>query len=721
MPFKFNKNRWIKTVQFLAAYLVAAWTFLQFVDWTLNRYDISPYWVDVLLWIFIGIIPSLLIYLYHQERINKRILKLREKIIIPLNIVFLAIGLYFGFGNSDLGATTKEIEFTNNSGQTERKTITKEEFRIGIPIYTFENSDKNDSINWMRFGISRLLYEDLLQNKSLSPIFMYLTKTSTKIKEASVFYDFYVDGNYKKNGENYEITTYIRKSTNAKILKEQTFIGTDFLSLLDDISVFITEQSGYVETKKLKYLDFPISEFISNSEDAIREFTNGNYSKATAIDSTFALAYLQDAKRSLRYNLGTLETQDIVDKAFSNRRKLPLQKQLEVNIQRNLAYGVYDKAEEQVKLQLEVDPNNAFYNQVLFSIYGETRQTNKFLETSQRLFNNDPNADTGTNLAVAAMVTGDDDRLITQIEKYEIINQNISAFKLQPLLFQGRIDEASDLLEDIKTLSPNQKNKWQVYDTVVGYLKQHKFDLSLLNQFAGHYRSNYNEQTYDLWVENNRIIQYVKNQGMNAFVLAGENSIASGFINNRTWKYDLIKNETGTPIALKIFQYDYKNTSEVWYWKEDNSIINAHDALDKGNLDKAIDLYDIAITNNPDHAYLKNNLAQLKHKKNIGLDSLVNQHKRFEGSYGPREFWLENGKFYYKRKGENSNLPRVELLALDINRYMDLTRPNTIMKFVKDLSGKMASYSVQYVLKEKKWVESEKVSNGVINYFLKDD
>ena len=64
------KKKWVKTAQILAAYLVAAWTFLQFVDWILNRYSISPYWVDILLWFFVGIIPSLIIYLYHQERIN---------------------------------------------------------------------------------------------------------------------------------------------------------------------------------------------------------------------------------------------------------------------------------------------------------------------------------------------------------------------------------------------------------------------------------------------------------------------------------------------------------------------------------------------------------------------------------------------------------------------------------------------------------------------------
>ena len=145
-----RKKKWINTLKFFAAYLVAAWTFVQFVDWILNRYNISPHWVDILLWFFIGISPSLLIYIYHQERLSKRILKLREKIIIPLNVILLVIALYFGFGNSDLGATTKEIQFTDEQGQAQSEIITKEEFRIGIPIYGFKNLAEEKSLDWLR-------------------------------------------------------------------------------------------------------------------------------------------------------------------------------------------------------------------------------------------------------------------------------------------------------------------------------------------------------------------------------------------------------------------------------------------------------------------------------------------------------------------------------------------------------------------------------------------
>ena len=78
--------------------------------------------------------------------------------------------------------------------------------------------------------------------------------------------------------------------------------------------------------------------------------------------------------------------QDLTDKAFKYRDKLPLQRQLEVNIQRNLAYEDFESAEAQVKLQLEVDPTNEFYNDVLFGIYGETKNIDAYYEQSERPF-----------------------------------------------------------------------------------------------------------------------------------------------------------------------------------------------------------------------------------------------------------------------------------------------------------------------------------------------
>jgi hypothetical protein len=706
-------------LKYLVAYLVAAWTFLQFLDWTLNRYDISPYWVDLLLWIFIGLIPSVIVYFYHRERLNRLILKKQEKILFPLNILLILVTTYFGFGNTDLGATTKNISYTDELGNLQTKTITKEEFRITIPIFTFENVSANDSIDWWHHGIGKLLAADLEQNKSLSPYFQYLKDTSSKITEASIFSSFYVDGDFQKTNDSILINVYVRKANNAKILSERSFKGSNFLELIDAITVFITEEAGFVETNKIQYLDFPVSEFMSDSEAAIKEFINYDYDQAVAIDSTFALAYLEDAKKSMSFNVGSLEVQDAIDKAFKYRRKLPLQKQLEVNIQRNLAYGDYETAKNQVQLQLEVDPTNEFYNSVLYAIFGATRATEAYFDTSEQTFSKDPRPETGMNLAQAALVTGQEQMLINEIEKYELINPSMVAFKLPGYLYQNDLRNAEIVLNETKSLFPGWNNKLQVYESAIAYLKKKPFKPDQLDQFVGEYRSEYNEQTANLWVENDRIVVYIKNQDMKPMILGGENILVGGFVNDHTYSIRLVKDPDNKVIGIVFTQYNYRSSSKVWYWKEDQSILEAHKAFKAGDLDLAKTLYIKAIENNPKHGYLKNILSHINYVQSTPSDKLIKQHQDFAGNYGPRKFYVENDKFYYKRKSDSTQLPRVHLLAISENRYMDLTRYNTVMGFELDASGVMASSGYNYNAIDGKF-EWEFFDQG-LNYFLRED
>ena len=64
-------------------------------------------------------------------------------------------------------------------------------------------------------------------------------------------------------------------------------------------------------------------------------------------------------------------------------------------------------------------------------------------------------------------------------------------------------------------------------------------------------------------------------------------------------------------------------------------------------------------------------------------------------------------------------MAKVEMLAITPNSYMDLTRSNTIMEFVEDPSGKLASTATQYNIDKKKWMPSDNINTT--NYFLKDD
>ncbi|NNL83304.1 MAG: hypothetical protein HKP28_07935, partial [Winogradskyella sp.] len=647
-----NKKKWVKTFQFFAAYLVAAWTFLQFVDWALNRYNISPYWVDLLLWIFIGIIPSLLIYLFHQERINKLILKKREKIIFPLNILLIMVITYFGFGNSDLGATTKSIEYTTEAGEKRSALITKEEFRKGFYVFPFKPKKVDSSKQWLQFGINRLLVEDLRQNKNLSPELANLTSTPEKVREARIFYDYYVDGEFEILDSTYIATTFIRESKTARISKQQTFKGADVLDIIDDITVFITDNFTSKELNTPQYLDLDVKEFASSSLKAIEYLIRYDYTNAVKEDETFALGYLLNGKHNLTFNVSKYEERQLADKAYQYRSRLPLQKRGEALILKNLAYDEFDNAEQLVKLQLEVDPSDDTYNKILYNIYGRTKNLSAYTQHAYDAWANKKNQPNAYIVLEAGLIREDYDYLLQQIDLATLTQPNdeyIFHLKLRPFLHKRDLKEAQKIHDKFKLLHPDFDNLTKVYDTAIAYLKNNKSTVEKLKRFEGLYRSNNTEQTYTYWLENNTLLQYVSNQIIHAYLLAGNNKIVSGTpIRGRTWLKEFVDDDNGEFYMEKQYQYTGRDDTGISIsWKIDSTILKAERYLGSKQYDSAKIAYEKAIVANPEHYFLKDALAHINYLLNTDTETLQSQLNAVTGKYGPRRFFIEDGRLFY--------------------------------------------------------------------------
>ncbi|MCW5515434.1 tetratricopeptide repeat protein [Muriicola sp. Z0-33] len=714
---KKRQKKWLQVLQFFAAYLVAAWTFLQFVDWILNRYQISPYWVDILLWFFVGIIPSLVIYLYHRERINSKILRLREKIIFPLNLVLITVGLYFGFGTADLGSTTKSVNYTTEAGEQRSALITKEEFRTGFYIYDFKSKVADSTTTWLEFGISMLLHEDLLQNKNLSPEVAGIRNTTEKVKQASYFHDFYVDGEYEIINNEYTITTYIRNAKNAKIKAQEKVTGKDVLSLIDNISRFVIRTLDSKEFNNPNYLDLNIKEITSSNLKALEHFRNRQYENAVKEDSTFALAYLYGGKRNLNFNLSKFEDRVLADKAFRYRYKLPLQKQGEALILKYLAYDEFDKAEELVKLQLEVDPSDENYNGVLNKIYGKTKNLEAYTQLAFDAWEYKKSQNNGYNLLDASLIREDYDYILKQINALLLVQPNddvLFSLKLLPQLLQGDINSATKTQEKIKLLHPNWQNLTKVHDLAIAYLKDNPVTKKALKKFEGVYRSNDNEQTQTFWINKNTLLRYVSNQGIGPLVLAGDYEIIAGHtLTGRTWNTEFLKNDLGQIYAFRQEQNDLKGSLITWYWKINKSILKAESLLENRQLDSAKVVYEEAIKLNPSHYYLKDALAHIVYVKDLDSITLANQLKEVVGTYGPRKFWVEAGKLFYKREmAENGQVfPTIELLPIAEDRYMN--RTNLKYQYAFNYANGMVidSYVYVYNLENQKWEKSELAVN----------
>ena len=711
-----KKKKITKTLQIFAAYLVAAWTFLQFIDWILDRYNISPYWVDMLLWIFVGIIPSLLIYLYHQERINQRILKLREKIIFPVNLILIMVVTYLGFGNSDLGATTKTIEYTTEAGEERTAMITKEEFREVIPIFSFKHIDSDSTNLWMETGIPALIHEDLLQNKNISPIDYYwgVVSTMDKISEASIFSDYYVDGSYDFDGTIYSITTSIREAKTGNLIEDETLEGNNLFELIDDMSIFIAEGLDVLKDYKLSYIDLPVEEITSSSLEAFKYYIKGDYTNAIRRDSTFALAYSEKTFELLTFGRSKLEAQALIEKGYNFSNRLPIQRQLEMLIHRNLAHENHDDAERLVKLQLSVDPSNKRYNRALYNLYGRTRNTEAFYQSAKKLYRMVSDPTNALEYTRAAETSGHYDEILAEMNKLALLNSAVKTFKFSPLFYKGDLSAAEAILEETKLLFPDEiKNTLPAFEEALAFQKSNSINIQDYERFMGTYRFVAYEQTIDFWIEKNRIIFHYNNQTMNAATPHGPNSVATGMLLRRTNRFDFLLDEKNAVYGMQTNQFDFNSTTSHKLLKIDNDIKKAENALIESRYEEAEEYYRKAIINNPRHYFLNDALSHIEYVKTKDSMAIQDQFRSIEGTYGPRKFSLENGRLYYKREDQL----RREFLPISENRYMTLAKYDLQMAFENSKNGKLASFAYDHDFENDKWVRSDNDNN----YFFKDD
>lgn len=703
-----RREKWIKTFKFLTAYLVAAWSFLQFVDWILTRYEISPYWVDILLWFFIGIIPSLLIYLYHQERINKKILLRREKIIFPINLVLVFLGLYLGFGTSDLGATTKEVKYMASNGNIEETTITKDEFRTIIPIFNFTSKSKDSTLEWIGNGIAGILFYDLFQDKGISPNWEYAKNTTDKVMAASLTAPFYVDGSYDKNGEVYSIETTIRSSKNGVVKASKIFEGTDLLDILDTITVYLKNEVGSTGEGSMKYLDLDVKEFMSKSLPALEDFFNEDYDGAIAKDSTFALAYLRNSRRNIYFSVGKFEEQTLAEKAFELRDKLPYDLQMEAMALRYLAYDKYKEAKKLVEMQLEISPQNNFLKSLLNNIYGETKDVASYFSSAEKQFDAEKSEYNLMTIANASLAQGEYERYIKMVDVYTSISPNnnyIFPFALVPQLLSGKIDDAKKTFDKLNLIHPDNQKMNSVFEAPLTYLDKNEMDELALDIFEGEFKSENSEAIETIWATDNKLLAYYSNQEIATLIPASETKLVAGIPNQKTYEYEFKQNAEGEVYAFLRREYYSEISIDFWMWKLDESITKAEGYLIEGDYINAEKAYMEAIAANPQHYYLKNALQHIHYVKEKDSLELLQQFKGVVGTYAndkvENKRWLElvDGQLKYKRESQPSKL----LLPLSETTYMTMSSYRNRYEFVFEDDKTVTSSVWIYNPKKLKW------------------
>lgn len=312
--------------QILGIYLATSWAIIEFLDWLINRFSISPHLPEFGLIILASMIPTVLLLAYFHGKPGRDTWTKIEKIGIPTNALGAILLLVFLFNEKDLGATTAMITLKNEEGQIIERVVPKSEFRKKIMIFFLNNESGDTSLNWLKYGITDMLFTDLIQDHYIEIRTVHYSSASIeKMKEAGYPYltglplmlekeitdnlhmNYFLTGSFTKQDEIYSVNTKLYNAKNGKLINQNTYDNKNIFRLVDLLSVQLKYDLEIPDYHIEEVYDLPISEISTKSLTAYKWYTKGhneiffnqdwnkalNYlNQSVKEDSTFSLAYM---------------------------------------------------------------------------------------------------------------------------------------------------------------------------------------------------------------------------------------------------------------------------------------------------------------------------------------------------------------------------------------------------------------------------------------------
>ena len=309
--------------QIMGGYLAASWVIVEFMDWMVKRYTISPHLVEFCLVALAAMIPTVLLLAYFHGKPGPDQWTRVEKIGIPSNFIVTALLLVFLFQGRDLGATTTTVSLMDEQGQQIERSIPKSEFRKKVAVFSFDNESGDTTLDWLMHALPDMLGYDLMQDIYLDITSVYnfyedlrdagypdairVPMTLKKKTATDQYMDYFTVGKILEQDSQLSINISLHDTRTTKLLAENTFPGVDIFVIVDEIALWLKEGLSIPKVHIEKTVDLPVAEILTGSVPALRNCSSGynecilkeNWEKGLELiaksiqdDTTFAYAYI---------------------------------------------------------------------------------------------------------------------------------------------------------------------------------------------------------------------------------------------------------------------------------------------------------------------------------------------------------------------------------------------------------------------------------------------
>jgi tetratricopeptide (TPR) repeat protein len=312
----------------VGAYFAGGWVLLEFTDWAVGRWVLSPHITDVLVAAWLLMIPAVALLAWTHGAPGRDRWTRLEIVGVVLNLLVAGAVVFGLFQGRDLGAATSTVTVVDEEGRSIQREIPKREYMRRVGVFAFVNESDDQDLDWLQLGVPWSLTLDLEQDDWIRPVTGFAEEFGTgpfspthlplsKQRDLARdrFLDYLLVGSIHGAADSLVLESRLYDSETGSLLKERFFQGSHPLDLVDQLSSQLRDDldlpSGHIASTP----DLPVRELLSDSLVAVRAFLQAEYaegrdaaanlrllSAAAATDSTFALAQAALGEAFLSFN-----------------------------------------------------------------------------------------------------------------------------------------------------------------------------------------------------------------------------------------------------------------------------------------------------------------------------------------------------------------------------------------------------------------------------------
>ncbi len=488
-----------RVLQITGFYLGGGWGVLQFLDWIVERYLLSPLLVDMALTIIISLLPTIVTIAYFHGIPGKDKWRKREKILIPLNLTLAIVLVFFIFGSKDLSSLAKRVSVVDEEGNRIEQLVPRKGVVKNLTAFFFENESGDKKSDWLQYVIMDMFVFDISQDPFINVLYPF---TQDVMKGFYVYQKFkdagfpdatgaplmlkkniatdlksenFMSGSITSAGDEIEIDVKIYRTRDNSIAAEKTFKANDIFLLVDDLTDFIKKVLKLPSYNNREIIDLQIKDMFTSSLKAARFFTEGGYEvvknndynaaqklfeDAVNEDTTFTIAYSQ-LSEIYALNNRIDKWKSTVKEMMKHLYKLPEKMQMQLKAGYYLSVkGEPEKAESILKMIIKLYPNDTKSYFQLASRLDLTGNYKEAILYYQKILELDPGQDEIYNKIGRAYENLDE--LNEALENYrkfsELYPKDIPGFlrigKIEEML--GHFNKAAEIYDKALLLDPER-------------------------------------------------------------------------------------------------------------------------------------------------------------------------------------------------------------------------------------------------------------------------